>query len=599
MNSEDDDCKGSGKTSPGQEDDPVNLNMEEMISLKSWGAPPRSIVEGGAGEVIVDCGWVRLLFGQTFASSERLVEELRREQPGRRDVAFYIRDPQVLVARAPQDLFIDPSVTYRLALGAGMAAARPLQGIEIRPLSGGWDEYHINRIYKSRGMVSLREDFTASVLTRDELQILIAWDLELGQTVGCVTGVDHVSAFGDPDNGSSLWALAVDPQCRQPGVGRALVLALAAWFRARGRGFMDLSVVHDNREAIALYEKLGFHQVPVYCVKTKNAINESLYVGPREDENLNPYAQIISDEAYRRGIAVEVIDAPAGLFRLSLGGRVVHCRESLTDATSAVAMSRCDDKALTSRLLRRANLRVPAQRELNTEGEALDFLRLHGRIVIKPVRGEQGAGVAVDLQSPADVARAFARARELGEPVLGEEFISGEDLRIIVINHEVVAAAVRKPASIVGDGVHSVSELISKQSRRREAATGGESSIPLDDETQRCVDSAGLAFEDVPPAGQEIAVRKTANLHTGGTLHDVTAELHPALKQAALKAAEVLDIPVVGFDFIVPAPNSPDYVVIEANERPGLANHEPQPTAEKLLDFLFPATVAPRGKKLQ
>jgi len=594
MNSEDSGTEGIGKFTSDEKTEST-VSMEDMISLKSWGAPPRIIVEGGATEAIVDCGWGRLLFGQTFASSERLVEELRRENPGQRDVALYIRDPQVIVAQAPQDLFIDPSVTYRLALDRNTPDPRELPGIEIRPLIGGWDEYHINRIYKARGMVPLRENFTESILARDELQILVAWDSEQGKTVGCVTGVDHVSAFSDPDNGSSLWALAVDPQCRQPGVGRALVEALAGWFRDRGRAFMDLSVMHDNEQAIALYKKLGFRQVPVYCVKTKNAINEALYVGPREDEGLNPYAQIISDEAYRRGIAVEVIDAPAGLFKLSLGGRVVHCRESLTDATSAVAMSRCDDKALTSRLLHRAGLRVPEQRELNSEKDALDFLREHGRIVIKPARGEQGAGVAVDLQSPEDVTRAFARARALGELVLGEEYVTGEDLRIIVINQEVVAGAIRKPAAIIGDGTHSISELISKQSRRRAAATEGESSIPLDEETERCVSRAGYAFEDVPEAGVEIPVRKTANLHTGGTLHDVTSELHPELVSAAIRAAEALDIPVVGIDFIVPSAHSPDYVIIEANERPGLANHEPQPTAARLLDFLFPGTAAPRG----
>jgi D-alanine-D-alanine ligase-like ATP-grasp enzyme len=85
-------------------------------------------------------------------------------------------------------------------------------------------------------------------------------------------------------------------------------------------------------------------------------------------------------------------------------------------------------------------------------------------------------------------------------------------------------------------------------------------------------------------------VRKTANLHTGGTLHDVTAKLSPELAAAAVEAAEALEIPVVGLDFIVQRPDRGEYVIIEANERPGLANHEPQPTAEKLIDFLFPST---------
>ena len=91
-----------------------------------------------------------------------------------------------------------------------------------------------------------------------------------------------------------------------------------------------------------------------------------------------------------------------------------------------------------------------------------------------------------------------------------------------------------------------------------------------------------------------MAVRKTANLHTGGTIHDVTDMLHADLAAAAIRAAEVLHMPLVGFDFIVRAPDQPHYRIIEANERPGLANHEPQPTAEKFIDFLFPETRAPK-----
>src|SRR5690606_34320040 len=82
------------------------------------------------------------------------------------------------------------------------------------------------------------------------------------------------------------------------------------------------------------------------------------------------------------------------------------------------------------------------------------------------------------------------------------------------------------------------------------------------------------------------------NLHTGGTIHDVTAELHPALAAAAVAAARALSIPVVGLDFLVPAVDGPDYVIVEANERPGLANHEPQPTAERSVDLPFPQTAA-------
>jgi D-alanine-D-alanine ligase-like ATP-grasp enzyme len=155
----------------------------------------------------------------------------------------------------------------------------------------------------------------------------------------------------------------------------------------------------------------------------------------------------------------------------------------------------------------------------------------------------------------------------------------------------VVAAAIRKPPRIKGTGRDSIRGLIEKQSRRRAAATDGESRIPIDRETLRCVNDAGYDMDQILPYAQDLTVRKTANLHTGGTLHDVTGKLHPTLRHAAVEAAAAIDIPVTGLDFIVPDPKAEDYVIIEANERPGLANHEPQPTVERFIDLLFPSTV--------
>jgi D-alanine-D-alanine ligase-like ATP-grasp enzyme len=105
------------------------------------------------------------------------------------------------------------------------------------------------------------------------------------------------------------------------------------------------------------------------------------------------------------------------------------------------------------------------------------------------------------------------------------------------------------------------------------------------------VEQAGYAFDDVLPPEETIVVRKTANVHTGGTIHDVTANLHPALAEAGVVAARALRMPVVGLDLIVPALDQDEYVIVEANERVGLANHEPQPTAERFIDLLFPQTV--------
>lgn len=541
--------------------------------------------------VALDCGWGRLLFGQTFDGPEALAVELRREQRGERDVAFYVEDPHVVLALAPQELFLDPSHTYRLDLSAYEPVRKTPDGVLLKPVTTTEEADEANRIYSCHGMMPVDSEFMARQRRSRAVGYLIAKERVSGSVLGVVMGADHGAAFSDPEGGSSLWSLAIDPQCPYAGVGVALVRRLAEHFRQRGRRFMDLSVLHDNRGALALYEKLGFRRVPVFTIKRRNPINERLYAGPPIAEDYNPYAQIIIDEARRRGIQVDPVDPPAGYYRLSFGGRTVLCRESLSELTSAVAMSQCDDKQVTRRVLERTGLAVPAQIDAGDEDAIAGFLARHGEVVVKPARGEQGAGVAVGLQTMDDVTRAVALARKICDRVLIEQCVAGDDLRIIVIDYRVVAAAIRRPAEIAGDGQRTVMDLIERQSRRRASATGGESKIPLDEETARCVAEAGYAMDDVLPAGRSLRVRKAANLHTGGTIHDVTAKLHPTLVEAATTAAGALDIPVVGMDFLVPAVDGPDYVIIEANERPGLANHEPQPTAQRFIDLLFPQTI--------
>jgi GNAT-family acetyltransferase (TIGR03103 family) len=540
---------------------------------------------------LVDMGWGRLIFGQTFEDAGTLVEAIRAEGPGRRDVAAYITDPHVVLARAPQELFLDPSHTYRLDLTSYEAPARKPAGFTIRRLSSAQDADEVNRIFLAQKMVPVAPDFFWRRRDSRVVTCLVAEDDATGAVIGAVMGCDHFRAFGDPERGCSLWSLAVDPQSGRPGIGEALVRHLADLFEAAGARQLDLSVLHDNEQAIALYERLGFERVPVFTLKRKNPINEPLFTGPPPEAGLNPYARLIVDEARRRGIGVEIIDVEGGFFRLVSGGRSIACREALSELTTAVAMSICDDKAVTRRILERVGITVPAQIEAGDRASLEAFLAEHGRVVVKPARGEQGRGVAVGLDSMAAIEDAVAEARQLCDRVLVEACAKGQDLRLVVIDFRVVAAAIRRPAHVLGDGRSTVRELIERQSRRRAAATSGESRIPLDGETERCLADAGCDYGSVPEDGVEIQVRRTANLHTGGTIHDVTDHVHPALIEAAVLAARTIDIPVVGIDLMVPSPRGPDYVFIEANERPGLANHEPQPTAERFVDLLFPLSM--------
>jgi GNAT-family acetyltransferase (TIGR03103 family) len=586
--------RGRGETDMAQKRFDPRIRREDSLSTRTFGDVSEHAAGDMAHDVALDCGWGRLIFGQTFRDQRDLAEALKAEQPLHRDIALYLRDPHVLVSRAPDELFIDPSLTYRLWFHQYRPARSPLRGVIVRKMRTQADADATNRIYAANHMVTAdAEVMWANQRTRT-FTYLVAEDAESGEIIGTVTGVDHRKAFRDPERGSSLWCLAVDPQAPRPGVGQALVRTLAERYQARGNAYMDLSVMHDNEAAIGLYEKLGFQRVPVFLVKRKNQINEPLFVPAPHEEGLNPYAKIIAEEARRRGVGVRVLDAEWGELALSHGGRVIVTRESLSELTTAVAMSRCDDKAVTRRVLEGAGLRVPrGQRAAGPEEDA-EFLEEVGDLVVKPAKGEQGDGITVGVRDADHLREAVEEARRFSPVVLLEERVEGRDLRVIVIDGEVVAAAIRRPAAVTGTGEHTVAALIEKQSRRRAAATDGESRIPVDAHTRATVEAAGYGMDDVLPEGEVLRVRGTANLHTGGTIHDVTADLHPVIAEACIRAARALDIPVVGLDLLVPDVAQPDHVFIEANERPGLANHEPQPTAERFIDLLFPQT-RPRG----
>ena len=538
--------------------------------------------------VVVHCGWGRFIVGHTFQDDETLAQAVLAETSGERDIALYVSRPHVVLSYAPQQLFLDPSDTLRIWMNEYSPRNSPIQQIHVRRAATKADAKQINVIYKKRHMMPIDSDHILKHRNSKQLIYLVAEETSSGKIVGTVMGINHRKLFHDPCNGSSLWCLAVSPECKVPHVGEALVRYLVEYMQARGCEYLDLSVLHDNEAAKTLYHKLGFKPIQTFAIKKKNAFNEKLFVGKSQVHNLNPYAAIIVNEALARGIEVTVDDEQANLFTLTHGGRSVRCHESLTDLTSAVAMTLCQNKFLTHRCLQRHELKTPAFIQHESIEDSIAFMHKHGSVVVKPADSEQGKGICCDVRDEETLELAITAAHQISGNVLLESYHAGLDLRVVVIGYEVVAAAIRRPAEITGDGTTPIRKLIEKQSRRRAAATGGESRIPLDGETLRCLQLQGLDWDSVPQEGQVIPVRKTANLHTGGTLIDVTDQLHPELREAAIRAARALEIPVTGIDMMVPGPDQPEYVIIEANERPGLANHEPQPTAQKFIDLLFP-----------
>ncbi|THB77754.1 MAG: N-acetylglutaminylglutamine synthetase [Desulfobacteraceae bacterium] len=563
-------------------------------SLRNWERIDSPETKRMRPNSFTEMGWGRLVFGHTFESDEQIVEAMCTYGYDTRDIAIYVIDPHVIIAMAPDKLFLDPSHTYRLwNYDYRYNPQISERAFSINRLSNEKEAHQVNAIYSKCRMKGAAPDFLLDKHADNLRTYFIARRRSDNHVIGTVTGIDHVKAFNDPENGASLWSLSVDPQAGLPGVGISLVRHLVAHYFTKGRAFIDVSVMHDNQQAIGLYEKLGFQRIPAFCIKRKNPINESLFVPPGSAvvSKLNPYARLIVDEARKRGIMTDIIDAEYGLFKLTLGSRSVSCRESLSEMTSAVAMTKCDDKRLTRNLVQKAGVTAPRQIKHTEEDISMDFLRQVGRVVVKPARGEQGTGISVDISDTDELKNAVEKAKRICSDVLIEEFVQGQDLRIIVIDHKVVAAAVRTPPAVIGTGNHTIRDLIQNHNRRRMAATGGESRIPDDEETLRCLKKEGYDYDTILEKDKSLIVRKTANLHTGGTIHDVTADLSDTLKKAAVTVSKTIDIPVTGLDFIVPEITSDSYYFIEANERPGLANHEPQPTAERFIDLLFPETV--------
>ena len=186
-------------------------------SATPWQRPTQHQPRGTAEDVVLDLGWGRLVFGNTFDVQAGVVDALRAEESGRRDICVYPRDPQVLVGLAPDELFVDPSYTYRLDLHRHRPRRDLVRDVLVRTVASLADVAALNRVYARNGMVPADELTMWRNHRTPVFSYLVAEDVRTGQVVGTVTGIDHVRAFGDPEAGTSLWCLAVDPQDAPPG----------------------------------------------------------------------------------------------------------------------------------------------------------------------------------------------------------------------------------------------------------------------------------------------------------------------------------------------------------------------------------------------
>ncbi|WP_206881565.1 cyanophycin synthetase [Alicyclobacillus mali (ex Roth et al. 2021)] len=320
-----------------------------------------------------------------------------------------------------------------------------------------------------------------------------------------------------------------------------------------------------------------------------------------EDDRLGPSTQAIVDACRRRNIPVRRLQA--SFLELGYGVHRKRIEATLTDRTSCVAADIASDKALTKHLLEEAGLAVPPGGVAADEAEAVFLWRhLGGPAVVKPLDARQGQGVSLRLESEAEVRAAFREARRYAREVIVEAYVPGENVRALVVDGRAVAASVREPAYVEGDGVHTVRELVdlvNLDPRRGEGHEKPLTKIAIDEIARQVLLRQGMSPESVPQLGERVALRESANLSTGGEARDVTDVLHPSYLRIAERAAEAVGLDVCGVDLVVPSLTAPadagGWAVIEVNACPGIRMHEhpssgsPRRAAEAIVESLFPA----------
>lgn len=294
-----------------------------------------------------------------------------------------------------------------------------------------------------------------------------------------------------------------------------------------------------------------------------------------------PSTQAVLDAAKERGIPTMRLTDDASLYQLGQGARQRRIQATVTGNTSQIATRIAGDKQLTRRLLQQAGIPVPRGVVVRDADSALrEARRLSTPVVIKPADANHGKGVRTSLTAAADIALAFEQARQFSSRIIVEEFIEGADYRVLIVAGELVAASRREPPWVIGDGSSSILALISRTNEdpaRGEGHSKALTRIAADQHTVEHLKAKGMTLESVPLAGECIVLRDNANLSTGGSAEDVTAQVHPATKYACERAARQIGLDVAGVDLVcrdIAMPLAHQGAIIEINAAPGLRMHE-------------------------
>ncbi|QFT75371.1 cyanophycin synthetase [Ruegeria sp. THAF33] len=278
---------------------------------------------------------------------------------------------------------------------------------------------------------------------------------------------------------------------------------------------------------------------------------------------------------------------------------------TITSETKHISVEISCDKEDTHNLLNDLGLPVPQQRMVYSAREAVRAAaRIGHPVVVKPLNANHGRGVSINLNSDEEVEAGFAEAKEhsRSRAILVESFVTGFDHRMLVVDNKLVAVAKRVPGHVVGDGTHTIAELVDIVNEDPRRGIGHEkvlTMLEIDTQAMRLMDAAGVTEETVLPDGEIFYLRSTANLSTGGTAIDLTDVVHPDNRDMAERAIMAVGLDVGGVDFLIDdiTKSYKDIggAIVEVNAAPGFRMHvapsegQPRDVAGKVIDMLFPA----------
>ncbi|MDB5347619.1 MAG: cyanophycin synthetase [Schlesneria sp.] len=312
---------------------------------------------------------------------------------------------------------------------------------------------------------------------------------------------------------------------------------------------------------------------------------------------LGPSTAAIVDAAKARNIPTRRLNA-GSLVQMGQGIKQRRIWTAETDFTSAIAESIAQDKQLTKTLLKSAGIPVPEGREVDSPDDAwIAAQEIEKAIVIKPVDANHGRGVFMDLTEEYQIRTAYSEALKEGSGVIVERFASGNEHRLLVVGNQLVAAAAGDAAAVVGDGQHTVRQLIELQinsdPRRGDDESQPLNTVLVDALTTIEIERQGYQPESIPPHGTKVIVRRNDNLS-----RDVTDSVHPTIVEHAVMAAQIVGLDIAGIDMVVEDISRPleeqGGVIVEVNAGPGLLMHlkprtgKPRPVGEAIVNHLFP-----------